>query len=97
MSKKDYELLADALRSVEAPLSIINAIGIALQKDNPSFDIDRFKDRARGRISQTKAYDPRKLADRLIEWAQNEEMVDTGFTSHGKLCLEAATFIRSRA
>ena len=30
------------------------------------------------------------LADRLRSWAQNEEMVDQGFTAHGKDCNQAA-------
>ena len=30
------------------------------------------------------------LSERLMSWAQNEEMVDQGFTEHGKDCVEAA-------
>lgn len=33
---------------------------------------------------------PQDLAQRLIEWAQNEEMVDQYYTAHGKDCLAAA-------
>lgn len=36
----------------------------------------------------------RELADRLIEWAQNNEMVDNKYTDHGKDCLEAAKLLR---
>ena len=35
-----------------------------------------------------------ELADRLIEWAQNNEMVDNKYTDHGKDCLEAAKLIK---
>lgn len=34
-----------------------------------------------------------KLSDRLIEWAQNNEMIDRWYTDHGKDCLEAAKLI----
>lgn len=33
------------------------------------------------------------LADRLRSWAQNEEMVNAGFTAHGKDCNAAADCI----
>jgi adenosylmethionine-8-amino-7-oxononanoate aminotransferase len=36
-----------------------------------------------------------KLADRLVEWAQNNEMIDKWYTDHGKDCLEAAKLIES--
>lgn len=36
----------------------------------------------------------RELPDRLIEWAQNNEMVDNKYTDHGKDCLEAAKLLR---
>lgn len=35
-----------------------------------------------------------KLSDRLIEWAQNNEMVDNKYTDHGKDCLEAAKLLK---
>lgn len=35
-----------------------------------------------------------ELADRLIEWAQNNEMIDKYYTDHGKDCLEAAKLIK---
>lgn len=35
-----------------------------------------------------------ELADRLIEWAQNNEMIDKYYTDHGKDCLEAAKLLR---
>ena len=35
-----------------------------------------------------------KLSDRLIEWAQNNEMIDRWYTDHGKDCLEAAKLIK---
>lgn len=35
-----------------------------------------------------------KVADRLVEHAQNEEMVDTGYTEAGHLMLEAAKYLR---
>lgn len=34
------------------------------------------------------------LALRLQSWAQNEEMVDSNFTAHGKDCLQAAADTR---
>jgi len=34
------------------------------------------------------------LAERLISWAHNEEMIDQHFTDHGKDCLKAAHFIK---
>lgn len=30
------------------------------------------------------------LSERLISWAQNEEMVDAGYTAHGHDCEQAA-------
>lgn len=36
----------------------------------------------------------RELSNRLIEWAQNNEMVDNKYTDHGKDCLEAAKLIK---
>ena len=36
-----------------------------------------------------------ELADRLIEWAQNNEMIDNKYTDHGKDCLEAAKLIKA--
>lgn len=36
-----------------------------------------------------------KLSDRLIEWAQNNEMIDRWYTDHGKDCLEAAKIIET--
>lgn len=30
------------------------------------------------------------LSERLISWAQNEEMIDQYYTDHGRDCLEAA-------
>lgn len=36
-----------------------------------------------------------KLSDRLIEWAQNNEMIDKYYTDHGKDCLEAANLIKA--
>lgn len=36
-----------------------------------------------------------ELADRLIEWAQNNEMIDKYYTDHGKDCLEAAKLIKA--
>lgn len=35
-----------------------------------------------------------EIYDRLIEWAQNNEMVDNKYTDHGKDCLEAAKLLR---
>jgi len=34
------------------------------------------------------------LSERLISWAQNEEMIDQGYLAHGRDCLEAARMIR---
>lgn len=36
------------------------------------------------------------LPDRLISWAQNEEMIDSDFLAHGRDCLEAAEVLRDR-
>jgi hypothetical protein len=33
------------------------------------------------------------IADRLRYWAQNEEMIDTNFTEHGKDCNAAAKLL----
>lgn len=35
-----------------------------------------------------------ELSNRLIEWAQNNEMVDNKYTDHGKDCLEAAKLLK---
>jgi hypothetical protein len=35
-----------------------------------------------------------EIYDRLIEWAQNNEMIDNNYTDHGKDCLEAAKLLR---
>lgn len=34
------------------------------------------------------------LSDRLISWAQNEEMIDSSFLAHGRDCIEAAMNLR---
>jgi hypothetical protein len=36
-----------------------------------------------------------QLADRLEDWAQNEEMIDQFFLGHGKDCNEAAKLLRA--
>ena len=36
---------------------------------------------------------PSDLVKRLRSWAQNEEMIDTSFTEHGKVCNAAADLI----
>jgi len=36
----------------------------------------------------------RELAERLVSWAQNEEMIDQHFLEHGKDCLKAAEICR---
>lgn len=36
-----------------------------------------------------------ELSDRLIEWAQNNEMIDNKYTDHGKDCLEAAKRLKA--
>ena len=49
------------------------------------------------RIEAKEKYNAKKneLTDRLIEWAQNNEMVDNKYTDHGKDCLEAAKLIKA--
>lgn len=37
----------------------------------------------------------RELVERLIEWAQNDEMIDQYFTEHGRVCNEAADALTS--
>ena len=39
----------------------------------------------------------RELAEKLVSWAQNEEMIDQSFTEHGKDCLKAAEICRNCA
>jgi hypothetical protein len=34
------------------------------------------------------------IVERLVSWAQNEEMVDGGFTQHGHDCLDAAALAK---
>lgn len=48
------------------------------------------------RIEAKEKYSAKKneLSDRLIEWAQNNEMVDNKYTDHGKDCLEAAKLLK---
>jgi len=36
-----------------------------------------------------------QVAMNLLSWAQNEEMVDTMYTEHGRACLLAATIVES--
>ena len=36
------------------------------------------------------------LPERLIYWAQNEEMIDSSFLAHGRDCLEAAEQLRGK-
>jgi len=49
MSKKDYELIADAIHSyIEEGGGVnkaVEAIGLALAGDNPLFDMEKFEDR----------------------------------------------------
>ena len=40
---------------------------------------------------------PSDLVKRLRSWAQNEEMIDTSFTEHGKVCNAAADRIEQLA
>lgn len=44
MSKKHYIMLAKVLKSNKAPFTLCTALSIELQKDNGSFDIERFLD-----------------------------------------------------
>ena len=36
------------------------------------------------------------IEDRLISWAQNDEMVDGGYTQKGKDLMEASLWIKTR-
>ena len=42
MSRKDYQLIAQALREASSPDDTAHAIADALQADNPRFDRARF-------------------------------------------------------
>jgi hypothetical protein len=45
----------------------------------------------------TAKQDVEALGERLISWAQNEEMIDSHYTQHGRDCNEAAALLRSQA
>lgn len=39
------------------------------------------------------SYDTYGLISRLLEWADNEEMINQYYTAHGKDCIEAAKLL----
>lgn len=39
------------------------------------------------------SYDTDGLISRLLEWADNEEMINQYYTAHGKDCIEAAKLL----
>ena len=42
MSRKDYRIIAEALKESKAPLDVVNAMARALKADNPNFDYGKF-------------------------------------------------------